>query len=64
MTSRRCTLRAEPKGNRKRGRCLRWARPTVQKKSDAAKMFRLGPLAQRKRRRLKKAKGHGKIARQ
>lgn len=47
---RRCTLRAEPKGNRKKGRCLRWTRPIMQKKSDARKVFKLGEYAGRKRR--------------
>lgn len=48
MTRRRCTLRAEPKGNRKRGRCLRWARPAVHKRSDAVKKFRLGEYGAKK----------------
>ncbi len=56
---RRCTLRAEPKGNRKKGRCLRWTRPIMQKKSDARKVFKLGEYAgakprRRLRRRVKK----------
>jgi hypothetical protein len=54
VTKRRCTLRAEPKGNRKRGRCLRWARPTEHKKSDARRRFRLGEYAKNVRRRKAK----------
>lgn len=54
MTRRRCTMRAEPKGNRKRGRCLRWARPTAQKKSDAKKIFKLGEHARKRVRKTRK----------
>lgn len=45
MTKRRCMVRAEPKGKRKLGRCLRWARPAMHKKSDAKKVFKLGEYA-------------------
>jgi hypothetical protein len=38
-------VRAEPKGKRKLGRCLRWARPAMHKKSDAKKVFKLGEYA-------------------
>jgi|GEM_PF-4109053 len=59
MTKRHCTLRAEPKGNRKKGRCLVWVRPVHQKKSDAKKVFKLGEFAalrRRQRRRRVKVK--------
>ena len=51
MPKRRCLLRAEPKGNRKQGRCLRFARPGHQKVSDAKKVFQLGEYKGRKPRR-------------
>jgi hypothetical protein len=44
---RRCLRRAPAKGKRKKGRCLSWARPTSQKKSDAKKIFELGEFAKR-----------------
>jgi hypothetical protein len=56
MTKRRCTRRAEPKGNRKQGRCLRWARPAAHKKSDAVKKFKLGQYAKKRRPKMKKIK--------
>jgi hypothetical protein len=56
MTKRRCTLRAEPKGNRKQGRCLRWTRPAVHKWTDARKKFVLGEFAGKRRRRVKRKK--------
>jgi hypothetical protein len=54
MTKRRCLLRADPKGNRSKGRCLRFARPAAQKVSDAKKVFNLGEYAKRRRARRKK----------
>ena len=57
MPKRRCLLRAEPKGNRKQGRCLRFARPVHQKKSDAKKVFKLGEYGGLKpRRRVRRKK--------
>jgi hypothetical protein len=51
MPKRRCILRADPKNGRKKGRCLLFARPGHQKKSDAKKMFKLGEYAAKPRRR-------------
>jgi hypothetical protein len=57
VTRRRCTRRAEPKGNRKKGRCLRWARPEAHKKSDAKRVFKLGEYGGRGK-RLKLRRQH------
>jgi hypothetical protein len=56
---RRCLLRADPKGNRKKGRCIAWARPAHQKKSDAKKVFKLGEFAGKPRRRVRRRKPSG-----
>jgi len=40
MTARRCLARAKPKGNRKKGRCLKWARPSHAKKSAVPKTLK------------------------
>jgi len=51
---RRCLRRAAAKDGRKKGRCIKWARPTHAKKSEVPKTLK--PIARKERKRLTKGK--------